>query len=361
MDKGDSVLGTVHPAWSRVYERYQEVRDYKKVASDLSMNYNTVRGYVSKYRALEKSTSADGVAVESVGSKLVAPVPTVGFMRPYPQELTDWSQWQEIVARFQSLKRPICIVPWPDPHYPDQNDPAVNLELKVIEAVQPDLVPFTGDVFDFDLISRFDPPVHRVMPQDLLCEARPLWQWSLDSVEAVAKGAEKIVLPGNHDDRRKNAAQRAIWYTIEQAFVNLIRQDGRALWLGQKQEVQLDTMLLQHGRRVGENAAKNSWKDLGFGLSHVQGHNHRLAWSLMRQSERGWDMKNYRLITAASTGCLCNIPPAYQENSDIANWVQGTAIIHVYPDAGIANVTPIPFHPYKDGLMAFVGDKVLTV
>lgn len=366
---GDTLLGTIQPAWEQAYNLYQSVRDYRRVAEQAGISYHTARGYVSKYNAAVRNSARAETVAEPIPKMVTEPPrrfsdmpPVAPLQKPYPKRFTDVERWMETADRLNALGRPFTLLTNPDTHFPDHNKPAVYMNLSIAELVKPDVIAWTGDMYDFSAASSFDPSPYEIEPDDILEQVQPHYSWMVGEFSKVCPNADQIVLPGNHDNRRKRSpAYKAFLYTLEAAFVNLVRQDGRAMWIGPKQEIQLDTLFLQHGKRVGESAARNSLKDLGYGVSQVQAHNHTPTWTVIRQRERGWNTSSYRLVTTASTGCLCNIPPHYQDDTDTSRWINGSALIHIYPDAGIANVQQIVFHPYRDGLMAFVGDRVLTV
>lgn len=346
---------------------YQQVYDLRTRGHGLREAARTVAS------AQEPALNADSVRKRAMRyahkhELPIRPVPEIGEMppvpplaKPYPKRFSDADKWTEVTAGLQALGRPFTVLTFPDFHFPDHNPKAIQMTLKIAGMVQPDVAAVTGDMFDFAAASSFLPDPFEIQPDDIIEQVKPHYAWVIGELKTVCPDLDVAVFEGNHGQRpRRSEAYKFLMMTIEAALVALIRQDGRALWIGPKQETQLDTLFIQHGKRVGENAAKNSLKDIGYGVSQVQAHNHTPGWSIIRQRMRGWGTTNYRLVTTASTGCLCNIPPHYQTDTDTSRWINGVALIHVYPDADVTNIQQIPFHPYGDGFMAFVGDEVLT-
>ena len=76
--------------------------------------------------------------------------------RDYPATLDDtrhWEQWKR--ERATRLDMPIVVLCLFDLHIPDHDEEALKLVTNLAFALQPDVIVFGGDMFDFDAMSRF--------------------------------------------------------------------------------------------------------------------------------------------------------------------------------------------------------------
>lgn len=264
---------------------------------------------------------------------------------PYPPHLDDTEKWEKWQYDFPKKKDVITVMFWSDIHIPDHSSSALALSEKLLGILQPDVLIHGGDMFDFDALSTFAKSRRRRF-RDAIDEVSDVWRNITYRVNKISPKTLQIAFRGNHDsriERWNDMAANPFADTTEEAFVQMVRSDGRVLWLGQYQETHVDTLFVQHGKKVGENAAKAAVKDQGWGTSLVQGHNHRPALFVHRVNSKR-NPANYQVVMGASAGALCNIPPHYQMDTKQTSWLHGIVTGHVNIPEETSNLQNVIFH-----------------
>lgn len=252
-----------------------------------------------------------------------------GMYVGYPEYLDDtekWLEWQfELAKRVEFIR----VASLYDIHIPDDSRQAMNLTYSMLRDFEPHIVIYGGDIYDLDVISRF--VTHRRRrTRDVIKECEGRWLEITDTIDHITPdGTRQVAFKGNHDNRFN------IWNNenplpevTEERFVEMVRANGKVWWLGDKQETYVRDYLLEHGKRTGENSAKNSLKDNGWAVPKSQGHGHRPN-TYIHRINKAQNLINYRVVMSVASGTLCNVPPHYQMDSDQSTWINGIVLGHV--------------------------------
>lgn len=289
---------------------------------------------------------------------------------PYPAHLDDTRQWNDWLRSFSARTEVATVMVLSDIHLPDESEAALELAFKIVGEIKPDILLYNGDIFDFDALSTFASKRYR-RTKDAIKEVEERWHRIVDRVLESSPETVMVAYRGNHDDRvdRWNTmANNPFADSTEELFVNMVRSGGRVFWLGPNQETNIGAWYVQHGRRVGENAAKNALKDLGWTAAQTQGHAHTVSTWVHRANKANGD---YQVVMSACSGALCNIPPHYIQDTKMSRWLHGLVVGHVFfgnenPDFENliftnVNLQNLVFHRRNDGILWTVfGNKVLT-
>ena len=220
-----------------------------------------------------------GEAVNLTVPAYKAPIPaTAPLYRPYPagDDTPLWDEWKQKRVN-QMAVTVLCLF---DFHIPDHSEDALRLLYNLAFVVQPEVIVFGGDMFDFDLLSSFDTPVNRERG-DAYQEIRGPWTEIIDHLRMQCRTAKFVAFGGNHERRRMKfwasvgRLGAPFYVSNELQFVEIVRSRERVWWLAEVEETSIGELIIQHGERYGENAAKSTLKQLGWGVSIVQGHSHR--------------------------------------------------------------------------------------
>jgi predicted phosphodiesterase len=278
-----------------------------------------------------------------------------------PQTQDDADAIASVIAGLRVLGRPAVLTIASDQHIPDHDPRALALNIETERHVQPDLRVDGGDIFDLPTISHFakDKAVPII---SALRMARPDYYRYIDARMDVSS-APIIHVSGNHDDRVRR--KRDEWFQmgeeIQDAYAALVRAEGRVLWHGWLQDLEIGYLNIIHGERTNIHASKSTLEtDLAYGMSVVFGHTHRYGlWTKMTKPPGG----RRRLVQSVNIGFGGNNPPAYKSEMHRAvDWVHGSAMAHVYLDDWIVNIQPIPYHVTQaGGMVCFVGSTRLEV
>lgn len=281
---------------------------------------------------------------------------------PYPYYLDDTQEWEEWQMEFATKQKVARVMVWSDIHIPDESTEALEVAFKLAEIIQPDIILFNGDIFDFDALSTFAKKRFR-RSTDAIKEVEMRWHAIIDRLKEICPDTILVAYRGNHDDRieRWNTlANNPFAESTEEMFVEMVRSNSRVLWLGQNQETHVGAWYVQHGKRVGDNAAKNSLKDLGWATAHGQGHAHTISNWVHRVNDAN-NLGNYRVVMSACSGALCNIPPHYITDTKMSKWLHGLMVGHVWMDTNDVNIQNLVFHRRNDGtLWTVFGNEIVT-
>lgn len=268
---------------------------------------------------------------------------------PYPEHLDDtdaWISWQDDLAEKKEIA---TVMVWSDIHFPDHSQSALGLAKQFLSVVKPDALVFAGDMFDFDALSTFAKSRRRFY-RDAILEVTDMWQDLVYDVLEICPNIKMAAFRGNHDtriDRWNDMSANPFADSTEETFVSMVRCDNHVWWLGQAQETHFGPLFIQHGKRVGENAAKSMCKDSGWNKASLQGHNHRPGTYIHRSNDVR-TLDDYRVVMSVSQGCLCNIPPHYQLDTKQSTWLHGICVAHVRMDGEDVNLNNIVFHRNSD-------------
>lgn len=229
-------------------------------------------------------------------------------------------------------------VPYHDPR-------ALDIVLRVIADVNPNVVVHMGDLVDCYTISDFSKNPKRVLTlQDEIDEAR---EWLALQVH-TAPDAEHYLLEGNHEDRLR----RLLWKLpdVTRQLMSLRAVEHVTTWpvlfdlesLGikwvpthlQSRTPILPKMILKHGtivRKWSGWTAKGEWER--YGKSGASGHTHRKG-VFYHRDHNG----NHFWI---ETGCTCSLDQDYAVDPD---WQQGCVVLHIHQETGAYHIEDVYIH-----------------
>lgn len=281
---------------------------------------------------------------------------------PYPYYLDDTDKWELWQEHFSEDNDVATVMVLSDIHFPDESSAALEVAFKLMSIVQPDIIIFNGDIFDFDALSTFAKKRHR-RSTDALKEVEMRWHHMIDRIKRICPNAVLVAYRGNHDDRieRWNAmANNPFADSTEEMFVEMVRSNKRVWWLGRNQETHVGAWYIQHGKRSGKNSASLSLNDLGGATPHGQGHAHTIS-NVVKRVNDGRSLGDYRVVMSSTSGTLCNIPPHYIQDTKMSKWLNGLMIGHVWMDSRDVNIQNLVFHRRPDGtLWTVFGNEVVT-
>ncbi len=230
-----------------------------------------------------------------------------------------------------------------DVHAPYQDERALSVAFKVIEAVQPELLVANGDWVDFYQLSRFDPdPSRKLTLQADLDVAKGI----LRRAKQAAPKARMVYKKGNHEQRldrwrNRNPEIGALDCMKLEALLGL--DDIGCEMIDANQRFEWNGYTITHGdlcrRRGGATAQAMIDK---FGTSGISNHVHRFAQVEKRDACRSnlW----------IENGCLCELDAEYVE---VADWQHGFTVLTcidgvVWPELvrirdGVARFRGLPF------------------
>ena len=342
-------MGLPQPVdWRVVEEMRAQKLTWKVIGRAVGRNANGLRGRYSERM--------------SVRGEVIAPPAEAWYERTIdvPQAGDDMDAIQAHIATLATLARPALLHITSDEHIGDEDVRALALNIAIGRVLQPDMWIMNGDTFDFPTVSNFAQS-RGIQLADALAQVRiPYWRY-VEAYHAAAPNTLEIAMSGNHDDRIRKRANE--WWqaggTITDAFAAVIRANGRVLWGGWKQELDVFGLNVRHGERTNIHAAKSTIEnDLAYGCSVIFGHTHRFGmW--VRTQRTG---TRRRVLQAVNVGYGGRNPPAYRQEVNNVDWVWGSCIAHVYTDDWIVNAQPIMYHETaRGGMVAFVGTQRVEV
>jgi hypothetical protein len=238
---------------------------------------------------------------------------------------TDQGEWVKALHDLYKRQRVITVMHLADVHFPFQHEPALEVTYQLIRDTQPDVIVVGSDAFDFAMLSRFshDADINEE-EADVLQEIVPYWRKLILNVKLAAPDAILVWIWGNHDQRfvkylNDNAPKFRL--TLLDNFIEIVRNGGDVLYVGYTDYVRVGPLVVQHGYRVGLNAAKNHLLDAGGQISTMAGHVHRTS----EYEVRGEDFTARSIVS----GCLTNYPHYQKGRRQSAKWQLGTCIATV--------------------------------
>jgi predicted phosphodiesterase len=208
-----------------------------------------------------------------------------------------------------------------DIHIPYHSIDALTAAIEFAEKESPDCILLNGDTLDFHGLSRFvKDPSKRSISHELKCFSE-----FMDVLKRVFPSARIIFKVGNHEERY----QHFLWTKAaeltdlkEFELPNIIKARAEGIeFVSDKRIISFNGLNIIHGHEFASgffspvNVARGLF--LRAKTSAIQGHNHQT-------SEHTESDMNGKITTTWSTGCLCELHPAY---SPINKWNWGFAMI----------------------------------
>lgn len=244
-----------------------------------------------------------------------------------------------------------------DLQIPFQDARALDIAVRVIHVVKPDLIILNGDITDCYAISSFDKDPGRAgaLLENERAQARKLL--AVLSAYSTHHHGRLIWLGGNHEDRWR----RLIWRErAVRQVVGALGKDDYGAFIGVKafnaefypygSWVDIGKLMVTHGEIVRRHSAYSAKAHFDkYGQSVVIGHTHRMGTYLHtnRQGVHG----------AWEGGCLCRLDPEYDVMPD---WQQGLIVVDSVR-GGNFQVTPVPIVRSGRGLgVTFNGTPIAS-
>lgn len=255
------------------------------------------------------------------GSALVRPNGTAGKSFPdLPDGIAHFENWGALEIAGDAHALVLA-----DLHIPFHDKQAI--ELAVAEGIRKgcDLVIVNGDGQDFYEFSRFQIDPRKCNFKGALETGRQFNEW----LRSKFPKARIIYTPGNHGEHLER-----YFATRAPAVIGVDTFELKALldfathgieFLGEKRPMKLGKLHVLHGHEIGGgstsvNAARGLF--LRAKVHALCGHWHQSS----QHSERALDGT---VISTFSTGCLCDLHPAYAVHN---NWSLGAATVEVAKD-----------------------------
>lgn len=248
---------------------------------------------------------------QAIRSKVRRSIPTPKpfiVQRPKSNEPLDWQRWQDTLSTLRHNTQFVTVSHLSDIHFGDHDESALNMAYELVRRKQPHIIVVGSDAADFGVLSSFTPnPDEHEAVDDVLDHFKRYWWAHIDKLRQVAPNAALVHIHGNHEQRiyrfmAENAPKLRL--TVEQAWIEALTYQGRVMWIGRTEEVEIGNLLVKHGDRTNEHVAKSLLEDVSYQMSVMAGHVHRLT-----SYERAGRKYSIKAVTG---GCLQNLVPAYK-------------------------------------------------
>jgi hypothetical protein len=253
------------------------------------------------------------------------PVTAFTVLPKRERTLTEHERWQDTLATLKAGKRVIQVSHLSDIHFPDHNQDALNMAYRLVARRQPDIIVVGSDTADFSVISSFKPdPDNDEGIDDELDELRRYWIPHIETLKSLAPKAALVYILGNHEQRiYDHIADNApkLRRTIERAWIEMVSCQGKVMWLGRTEEVEIGHLLVKHGDKANEHVAKSLLEAESYQVSVMAGHVHRL--------NTYYRMGRKYPVSGITGGCLCSLQPYYLKRQPSRRWQWGSAFATV--------------------------------
>lgn len=314
------------PAERELAQRLRATHSIREISKALDEN-----GFDRTPKAIEKFFERIGLTREDARKEaglepddgdpvdLLEEIYKQGFVK------TTWGEPMLVTDKKVEFGHNTSVVPvvfLPDIHVPYQDDRAIELACKIIEAVKPTTVVYLGDNVDWHQLSKFNKDPDRIT--QVQNEIDTFHRIDRDIMSAAGMGIPRYYILGNHEDRLRR-------YQCEHHEISKVRglQFDAMLGLGPTYQVIPDLQIIdgelnwrdgrfiaKHGSVVrkwpGYSARAEIEKENTSGIS---GHTHRAA--VCPWTTRG------SVVSWYESGCLCGLDPQYVRNP---NWQQAVTV-----------------------------------
>lgn len=241
-------------------------------------------------------------------------------------------------SKFQSYDE--LTLHWSDVHFPFEDERAVQILYQVTSDMKPTTLVAQGDMLDLWQISNHRPPLEQKLGMHQINIQESIEQLAdhLDTMVGLArKGAQRVYLHGNHEDRfdrlladmQMNPKTLALMRiprireVLNLDYILGLRENGWEThsYLEGDRFLLHDRLLCIHGYRTTKYATNSHLTQ--YGKSVCFGHSHRIQNFTsrdLRGTDGGWNM-----------GCLCDLDPHWRSRPD---WHQGFGVVTWKQDNG---------------------------
>lgn len=332
----------------RWHERALAGETFAQIAAADGVTRGTVSGAITRYRrSLKEQPAAQDSSGKVIAFTVLPKRERVG---------DDRERWRDIVEALRTRERYVGVGHICDVHFPDHDEAALNLAYRLIARRQPNIIVVGSDTADFGLISSFTPnPDHDEDISDELDELRRYWIPHIDTLREIAPHATLVYILGNHEQRiLDHMAENApkLRRTVERAWIEMITYQGRVLWLGRTEEVEIGHLLVKHGDKTNEHVSKALLEAESYQVSVMAGHVHRLN-TYYRTGRR-------YAVSGITSGCLCNLMPHYAKRRPSRVWQHGTAFGVVDLQSTEVFLDNIEFHHTPTALIAASNGDIIA-
>jgi hypothetical protein len=318
MAKGDERYCTEYLSIRADFTSNSKTHEF--LAAKYHLNVDSVRSRIRRYaREHGIDLNAWGEVVEK---KTETVIPLFVVLPKQQRNSTDLERWQDTLSTLRQREQYVRVAHLSDVHFPDHDEAALNLAYRVIARRQPHIIVVGSDTADFSLISSFSPNAdYDEAVTDELDELRRYWIPHIDTLKAAAPNAALVYILGNHEQRiydfvEGNAPK--LRRTVERAWIDMVSYQGRVMWLGRTEEVEIGHLLVKHGDATNEHAAKSLLEAESYQVSVMSGHIHRLT-TYHRMGRK-------YAVNAITGGCLCQLSAHYLKRRPKRIWQHGTAL-----------------------------------
>jgi len=227
------------------------------------------------------------------------------------------------------LKRAVVI---PDQHFPIHDAKAVNVVLKAIKQIKPDIFINLGDVGEWDTVSAWKykgkklPPLEYQIPMiDEQIEEVNVCIDAFDKVLDKIGCDERYICAGNHDEWLDNFVEKYPYMT-EYTFRKACKWDRRGYtYLRYNEPLKIGKVNFIHGAYATMYHAKKHLE--AYGSNIVYGHVHDVQRHTLTKLDSG-------TIGAWSMGCLKDMRACQNKwlRGRLHNWQHAFGIVDFFPN-----------------------------
>lgn len=326
----------VRNQWRRAHERGNVIEDDGALVEE---NYR-LRHEVAQLKA----------EVNARKSNLIVLVPDANQY--------DFDQWQQAKSDLRTNQGYITLSHLSDLHKGDNDIDADEMNYRMVEIKQPDVIVVGSDTADFSVISHFAPdPEDFETVQDVIDDFSKFWQPHIDRLNAISPHSKLIFIYGNHEIRIHDwVAENAPKFrkTINRAWVEAVRYNGKVMYIGRTQEIEIGNLLVKHGDVTSQNTSKALLDRVSYQMSVMAGHIHRIT-NFTQQGRR-------YMVSAVTGGCSQNLNPRYVKKKGLVPprpWVHGTAFATIDMKSNYVSFDNIIYQREAGKLIAITNGQIV--
>lgn len=281
---------------------------------------------------------------------------------PEPPLVDDWELWSTHLERLRK-KGFIWVLRFSDEHLGDEDARALAMNVEIARITKPDIILHLGDTFEFEYLSQF-PKARKGLSLDAIQSVKPRYHQYQSELHAASPNSIHALLSGNHNDRARQTAnaQPATGDTLERAYADLVRDNGRVLWLNWKQDVQIGGLYSEHGIFAGKNAHERLLRDrVRHASSAEQGHTHGVGLTAAVTYPPYLDHRV--IVFGVMAGYGGNVPAQYQaDKTDRSQYIHSCVLWGINLNGYDSHPNIIVYHERSNGeLVAYVNQREIVV